>query len=101
MARTRFASILCFPRVAHQASCHILSTAFLKPMKTRHRFWVLFKQDSEVVDLFYGASCGSQPSLPFSDNLFSLEFDPVQNYFQHDFTRMTDETDGSVVLAEL
>ena len=37
----------------------------------------------------------------FSNNLFSLGFEPVQNDFQHDFTWMTDEAHGSVILAEL
>ena len=31
----------------------------------------------------------------------SLGFKPIQDDFQHDFARMTDEADGSVVLAEL
>ena len=61
---------------------------------------VLFTQDSEVEDLFFGVSLGSEPSLFFSNNLFSSGFEPVQDDFQHDF-RMTDEAAGSVVLAEL
>ena len=32
---------------------------------------------------------------------FSLGFKPIQDDFQHDFARMTDEADSSVVLAEL
>ena len=46
---------------------------------------VLFKQDSEVEDLFCGASSGSKPSLFFSYYLFSLGFKPIQDNFQHDF----------------
>ena len=62
---------------------------------------VLFTQDSKVVDLFYGASSGSEPSLLFFSNyLFSLGFKPIQDDSQHDFARMTDEADRSVVLAE-
>ena len=53
---------------------------------------VLFTQDSKVEDLFCGASSGSEPSLGFK---------PIQDDFQHDFARMTDEADSSVVLAEL
>ena len=62
---------------------------------------VLFTQDSEVEDLFCGASFGSEPSLFFSNYFFSLGFQPIQDDFQHDFARMTDEADSSVVLAEL
>ena len=47
---------------------------------------LLFTQDSEVENLFYGASLGFEPSLFFSNNLFSLGFEPVQCDFQHDFT---------------
>ena len=62
---------------------------------------VLFTQDSKVEDLFCGASSGSKPSLFFSNYFFSLGFQPIQDDFQHDFARMTDEVDSSVVLAEL
>ena len=37
----------------------------------------------------------------FSNYLFGLRFKPFQDDFQHDFARVTDEADGSVVLAEL
>ena len=62
---------------------------------------VLFTQDSKVEDLFCGASSRSEPSLFFSNYFFSLGFQPIQDDFQHDFARMTDEADNSVVLAEL
>ena len=62
---------------------------------------VLFTQNSKVEDLFCGASSGSEPSLFFSNYFFSLGFQPIQDDFQHDFARMTDEADSSVVLAEL
>ena len=58
----------------------------------------LFTQDSKVKELFCGASSGSEPSLFFSNYFFSLGFKPIQDNFQHDFARMTDETDSSVVL---
>ena len=62
---------------------------------------VLFTQDSKVGDLFCGASSGSEPSLLFSNYLFSLEFKPIQDDFQHGFAWVTNEADSSVVLAEL
>ena len=62
---------------------------------------VLFTQDSKVEDLFFGASSSSEPSLFFSNDFFSLGFKPIQDDFQHDFSRMTEEADSSVVLAEL
>ena len=62
---------------------------------------VLFTQDSKVEDLFCGASSGSEPSLFFSNFFFSWGFKPISDAFQHDFARMTDETDSSVVLTEL
>ena len=58
---------------------------------------VLLTQESNVEDLFCGASSGSDQS----NYLFGLEFKPIQDNFQHDFARVTDEADGSVVLAEL
>ena len=54
---------------------------------------VLFTQNSKVEDLFCGASSGSEPSLFFSNYFFSLGFQPIQDDFQHDFARMTDEAD--------
>ena len=62
---------------------------------------VLFTQDSKVEDLLCGASSGFEPSLFFSNYFFSLGFQPIQDDFQDDFARMTDEADSSAVLAEL
>ena len=62
---------------------------------------VLFTQDSKIEDLICGAPFGSEPSLFFSNYFFSLGFQPIQDDFQHDFARMTDEAGSSVVLAEL
>ena len=62
---------------------------------------VLFTQYSKVEGLFCGASSDSEPSLFFSNYFFSLGFQPIQDDFQHDFARLTDEADSSVVLAEL
>ena len=61
---------------------------------------VLFTQDSKVEDLFCGAPSSCEPSLFFSNYLFSLVFKPVQDDFQHDLARMTDEADSSLVLAD-
>ena len=60
---------------------------------------VLFTQDSKVEDLFRGASSSSGLVLFFSNYLFGYK--PIQDDFQHDFARVIDEADGSVVLAEL
>ena len=62
---------------------------------------ILFTQNSRVKNLFSGASSGSEPSLFFRNYFFSFGFKPIQDDFQHDFARMTDEADSSVVLAEL
>ena len=62
---------------------------------------ILFIQDSKAEDLFCGVSSGSEPSLFFSNYFFSLGFKPIQDDFQHDFARMTDEADRPIVLAEL
>ena len=62
---------------------------------------VLFTQNSEVEDLFCGATPGSEPSLFFRNNLLSLGLEPVQDDPQHDFTWMTVEAYGSVILVEL
>ena len=59
---------------------------------------VVFTQDSKVEDLFCGASSDSVPCMFFSNYFFSLGFKPVQNDFQHDFARMTDEADSSVYI---
>ena len=63
-------------------------------------FEVLCTQDSRNKYLLCGASCGSERCLFFSNYFFSLGFKPIQDNFQHDFARMTDEADSSVVLAE-
>ena len=67
MVRTRFALILYFRIVAHKAACHTLSKAFFKIDEDMVQILlvleVLFTQDSEVEDLFCGASSGSEPSL--------------------------------------
>ena len=61
---------------------------------------VHFTQDSELEDLFHGASSGSESSLFFNIYLFGLGFKPIHDDFKHDFARVTDGADGSVALAE-
>ena len=58
---------------------------------------VLFTQDSEVEDLFRGAFSGSEPGLFFSSYLFGLGFKPIQDDFQQDFARVTDEAESSLL----
>ena len=105
MVRTRFALILYFRMVAHKAACHTLSKAFFEINEDMVQILlmleVLFTQDSKVEDLFCGTSFDSEPSLFYSNSFFSLGFKPIQDDFHHDFARMTDEADSSVVLAEL
>ena len=104
MVRTRFALILYFRMVAHKAACHTLSKAFFEISEDMVQILlmleVLFAQDSKVEDLFCGTSSGSESRLFFSNYFFSLGLKPIQDDFQHDFARMTDEADSSVVLAE-
>ena len=89
MVRTRFAVILYFRMVAHKAACHTLSKAFFEIDEDMVQILlvleVLFTQDSEVEDLFCGASSSSEPSLFFSNYFFSLGFKLIQDNFQHDF----------------
>ena len=61
---------------------------------------VLFTQDSEAEDVFCGASPSSEPSLFFSNNLFSLRYEPFNDDFQYGFTWMA-EANSSEILAEL
>ena len=103
MARTRYYISAWWPIRLHAIPCQMLysfwnlwgHSTILLTLKE------LFTHDSEVVDLFFGAYLGSEPSLLFSNSLFSLGSEPVQGDSQHDFTWMTDEANGSVVLAEL
>ena len=51
--------------------------------------------------MFWGGSPSSEPSLFFSNKLFSFGFEPFQDDFKYDFVRMTNKVNGSVILAEL
>ena len=44
---------------------------------------------------------GSELRMGFGNCLFGLWFKPAKVDFKHDFTRMTDKADGSVVIAKL
>ena len=100
MVHTRFALILYFLIVAPYSV-----KGFFKISEDMVQILLmlelLFTQDSMAEDLLCGASSSSDPSLFFSNYLFSLGFKPIQDDFQHDFARMTDDADSSVVLAEL
>ena len=50
-------------------------------------------------DIFMKLLPAVNPARSAANILFGLE--PVQDDFHYDFTRMADETDGSVVLTEL
>ena len=89
MARARCALMLYFHMVAHKAACHTLSDALILIYEDMVRILlmlkVLFIQGSEAEYLFLGASPGSEPSLFFSNNIFSLGFEPVQDDFSMTF----------------
>ena len=53
-----------------------------------------FHTESKIEDLFCGAPSASEPSLFFGNYHFGLGFKPVQDDFQHDFARMTNEADS-------
>ena len=58
---------------------------------------VLFTQDSKVENLF----CGAQQAWSSAIFFLRMRFKSVHDDFLHDFARMTDEADSSVLLAEL
>ena len=94
--------------VAHKAACHTIyvecfSEIYEEMVQILLILKLLFTQDSEVEDVFCGASPGSEPSMFFSNNPFSLGFEPVQDDFQCTFTWLyvTDEADGSLVVVRV
>ena len=68
MARMMLALMLYFLIVAQKASCHTLSKAFLKSMKT----W-----DPEIEYLFCGTPSGSETCLLFCNDLFCLWLESI------------------------
>ena len=63
-------------------------------------FEILFTQGSEIENLFCSAPSSSEPRVFFSNYFFRMGFNPVQDDFQHNLVRMTNEADGSVFLTE-
>ena len=90
---------------AHNASCHTLSNTILKTnqeaVDASLVLVVFLTQNSDVEDLFCGASSTTKNSLLFGYELLCLWFESIKDDFQHHFARMTNEADGSVVLREL
>ena len=91
---------------ADKAACHNMSKTFFEINEGNGTDFilmleVLFIHKSEVEDMFHFVPSGSEPGQLLSSYLFGLGFKHIQNNFQHDFARVTDEADGSVVLAEL
>ena len=62
---------------------------------------VLFTQDSEAKHLLCGASLGSESGLFFSSYLFGLGLKDIHDGSQHDFARVTNKADASLVLIDL
>ena len=62
---------------------------------------MFLEKDSWVKDLLCGASSSSESCLFFSDDLLCFLLQSVQYDIQHDFARMVNEADHSVVLALL
>ena len=60
---------------------------------------VLLAQYRKVEDLLCYAAFWSEACLFLSDDLFRLRFQSVQQEFQHNFTLVADEADGTIVLA--
>ena len=61
---------------------------------------VLLSQYPKVEDLLCCvASCSEAACLFLSDDLLRLRLQSVQQDFQHNFARVADETDGTIVLA--
>ena len=58
-----------------------------------------FAKDCNVEDLFNGAPSCSKTCLFFSGNLLHLGFESIEYDLQHDFARVTDEADCSIILA--
>ena len=98
MVRTRFALIFTsawWPLRLHAILCQRLFEIHEDMVQILLILAILFTQDSKIEDLFCGASSSSEPRLCFSNYIFSLGFKPIQDDFQHDFARMTDDADSS------
>ena len=60
---------------------------------------VLLAQYPKVADLLCCAASWSEACLFLSDDLFRLRLQSVQQDCQHNFARVTDEADGTIVRA--
>ena len=76
MVRSRFSLIYYFRMGAYKAVCHTLSKVFFEINEDIVQILlvleVLFTQDSKAEHLFCGAPSSSEPSLFFSNDLFSF-----------------------------
>ena len=62
---------------------------------------VSLAQYPKVEDLLCCSASWSEACLFLIDGLFRLRLQSVQQDFQHNFTRVADEADGTIVLAYL
>ena len=74
--------MLYFLIVAHKASCHTLSKAFLNEVyedmvEILLMLQVFLAEDPEIEYLFYGAPSGSETCLLFCNDLFCLWLESV------------------------
>ena len=75
MSRLMLALMLYFLLVAHKASCHTLSKAFLKSedmVEILLMLQVFLAEDPEIEYLFCGAPAGSGTCLLFCNDLFCM-----------------------------
>ena len=75
------ALMLYFLIVAHKASCHTLSNAFLKSIKDMVEILLMLQvflaEDPEIEYLICGAPSGSETCLLFCNDLFCLWLESV------------------------
>ena len=60
---------------------------------------VLLAQYPKVEDLLCCAASWSEACFFLSDDLYRLRLQSVEQDFQHNFARVADEADGTIVLA--
>ena len=60
---------------------------------------VLLAQCPKVEDLLRCAASWSEASLFLGNDLLRLRLQSVQQDFQHNFARLADEADGTIILA--
>ena len=81
MTRMMLVLMLYFLIVAHKASCHTLSKAFLKVYEDKVEILLMLQifltEDPEIEYLFCGAPSGSETRLLFCNDLFCLWLESV------------------------